>query len=441
MGRCTRLEERIYMVDMAEAGQPPREIATETGWSERTVRKWRQRAKQQGRAGMQMVLGRPKRGAMSTYPARFQEQLLTWRKAHPGWGPKTLHTELKRDAALEGEKLPSVAVIGRFLKEQGLPRPYEKHQELPQPKHHPADKPHELWEMDARGHGPVPDVGVISLIHLNDRCSHVRLMSYPVWVGHQRCVRHPDTEDYQTALRLAFTDWGLPRQIQVDHESIFVDNKSKSPFPTRLHLWLTALGIDLVFGRPSLPTDQGMTERSHQLWAAQCLQGQRYPDWMSFYWTLHQHRDFLNKDLPCASLGNLPPLLAFPDAIHSGRFYRPETEREQLDLNRVWLYLAPARWFRQVSNNGTFSLGGQVYYIGQSHPRTQLEITFDPSDQHLSCLDETGTLIARYPILGLSIDSLMGSMASFINLPLFQLALPFSWPDYQPARLFETIPA
>jgi hypothetical protein len=294
--------------------------------------------------------------------------------------------------------------------------------------------------MDARGYSRVPDVGVISLVNLNDRCSHARLLSYPVCLGNSRCQRHPDTEDYQIGLRLTFTDWGRPRQLQVDHDSVFIDNKTRSPFPTRLHLWLIALGIELVFGRLCRPTDQGMTERSHQLWTAQCLKGQFHASWDDLYLALRRRREFLNHDLPCASLNHQPPLVAFPDAAHSGRPYRPEWEADLLDLERVWAYLAQGCWFRKSSKAYTFSLGGQVYYIGKPWQHTQLEITFDAADRCLVCRDEAGDLVARPPIKGISVEDLMGDLAAYANLPTFQLALPFDWTDFRAVRLFETIP-
>ena len=439
MSKRTMLEDRLQIVSLAEAGWSDPQMAKQTGWSVHTVRKWRRRGQRQGRAGLASPMGRPAKGPLSTYPANIRHTLKTLREAHPGWGAKTLRVELERDAHLVGQAPPSVASIERFLKAEGLSRVYEKHHELPEPDRQPAEQPHEVWEMDARGYSKIPEAGVISLVNLNDRCSHARLLSYPVWVGRQRCSRHPDTEDYQTALRLAFTDWGLPGQLQVDHESVFVDNISKSPFPTRLHLWLVALNVGLIFGRRSRPTDQGLTERSHQLWAGQCLAGQHFADWDHLYQTLHERRDVLNYDLPCASLDNQPPLVAFPDASHSGRNYRPEWEHDLLDLSHVWNYLAQGRWYRKTSKDYTFSLGGHVYYIGKPWQLVQLEITFDPSDQHLVCLDEVGELAARYPIKGLTLDALMGTMATYINLPMFQLALPFDWADFQPVRLFEGI--
>jgi hypothetical protein len=440
MSKPTTLEERLEIWTLAQLGWTDRQIAEEVGWSEHTVRKWRRKQERAGRAGVVSDMGRPARGSMSTFGESVRETLQRWRSEHPGWGPKTLHAELRKDPASAGQRLPSPASIGRYLKAQRLSRGYEKHGVLLVPDRAPATTPHAIWEMDARGYSRVPEVGIVSLIDLNDRCSHVRLLSYPVWVGSQRCQRHPTTDDYQTALRLAFTDWGLPQQLQVDHEAMFADNTSKSPFPTRLHLWLLALGIDLLFGRRGRPTDQGLTERSHQLWAAQCLQGACYPDWLALYQTLRQRRDFLNRDLPCASLDNLPPLRAWPTAAHSGRPYRPEAERDLLDLRRVWAYLAQGRWFRKVSVAYTFQLGGQVYYAGTPWQFTQLEITFDPTDQHLVARNEAGDLVVRCPLQAVTPLDLMGSLAPALTLPIFQLALPFSWADSYPVRLLETLP-
>jgi transposase len=439
MSRRTTLEDRMQIIALAQARLCDSDIAEQTGFSVSTVRKWRRRYRRQGRSGLASRMGRPRRGALSGYPAEVRDTLYRWRKAHPGWGPKTLQVELQKHPAFAGQDIPSRASIGRFLSEQQLTRPYERHSDLPEPERQQANEPHQVWEMDARGYSRIEDVGVVALVNLNDRCSCARLLSYPVWLGKTRCQRHPDTQDYQTVLRQAFTDWGLPRQLQVDHDSVFVNNLSPSPFPTRLHLWLIALSVELVFSRSGRPTDQAMTERSHQTWAAQCLLGQHYATWEALYLALRRRRDFLNYDLPCASLDEQPPLLAFPQAAHSGRPYRPEWEAHLLDLSRIWRYLAQGRWFRLVSKDGTFSLGQQVYCPGRRWAHQQLDITFDATDQHLLCHDGAGDSIARLPVKGITVETLMGDLAPYVTLPLFQLCLPFDWGDQRTLRLFETI--
>ena len=177
-------------------------------------------------------------------------------RSHPVFGlwPLRLRAELEADENLTGQRLPPVSGIANFLKEQGLTRTYERHSELPQPKPQPAGAPHEEWEMDSRGQERVPDVGIIALINLCDEFSKAKIRSYPCVVGQKRATRRPRTEDYQLVLRLSFTEWGLPDRIAVDHDSVFYDNTCKSPFPTRFHLWLLALGVDLAFGRPGRPT-------------------------------------------------------------------------------------------------------------------------------------------------------------------------------------------
>ncbi len=75
-------------------------------------------------------------------------------------------------------------------------------------------------------------------------------------------------------LRRAFLTTGLPRRITFDHGTVFYDNTSPSPFPTRLHLWLLALGIDICFTRKRCPTDHAKIERTHQTMTLQALLGQ-----------------------------------------------------------------------------------------------------------------------------------------------------------------------
>jgi hypothetical protein len=262
-------------------------------------------------------------------------------------------------------------------------------------------------------------------------------MSYPVISGKKRVAHNPDTVDYQAALRLTFMDFGMPECIQVDRAAVFYDSRAKSPFPTRLHLWLIALGIDLCFSRPRIPTDQAIVERSHQLWDQQCLQGQTFTSWDELFQTLRERRNFINLHLPCASLDNQPALVVFPEAVHSGRMYRPEYEHELLDLSRIWQYLAKGHWFRLVSKAGTFAIGGHQYYLDYTLAGQHIELTFDPDLRAFSCQNDAGELIDYLPIQGITINNLMGDLST--TLPAFQLHLPFDWSSFQVLRLFETM--
>ena len=127
--KATSLQERVTIRVLAEAGRKDREIAVQLHRSRYTVRKWRRKAAAGKRLGSKM--GRPVRGALDSFPAKMVAQLRSWRDAHPGWGAKTLLAELHRCPAFSGQALPSRATIGRWLKEAGMTRPYQKHSQLP----------------------------------------------------------------------------------------------------------------------------------------------------------------------------------------------------------------------------------------------------------------------------------------------------------------------
>lgn len=435
MSRATSLEERLQIITLSESGLSDQAIAEKMSKSLSVVRKWRRRYQKEGRPGLASIMGRPRAGALSSYPEKDRERIAQMRQQHPGWGPKTIYAELCRDAV--EKRIPAPASIGRYLKEQGLSRSYQRNRELPDTEQPVATRAHQLWTMDASGSTKVPQIGLVALINISDCVSRLRAMSYPVIAGKKRTTHNPDTADYQTALRLTFTDFGMPECIQVDRAAVFYDNKAKSPFPTRFHLWLIALGIDLCFSRPRMPTDQAIAERSHQLWDRQCLLGQTFTSWDALFHTLQERRNFINQDLPCASLDYQPTLVVFPEAIHSGRIYRPEYEPELLQLNRIWQFLAKGQWFRLISKNGVFSIGGQQYYLDYALAGQQIELSFDPDLCAFVCHNDAGDLVDHFPIQGLTIQSLMGDLPA--HLPNFQLHLPFDWSSFQVLRLFETL--
>jgi transposase InsO family protein len=415
---------------MVAAGKRDTEIAEQLKMSRSTVGKWRRRATQGQGLGSKM--GRPISGALGSFPATLKEQLRAWRDAHPGWGAKTLQAELKHSPQFAGQPLPSRATIGRWLKAVALTRPYQKHSELPGVPRS-AEACHEEWEMDGRGVESVPNLGYLSLIQINDVYSRVKIISYPCLLGPTCRSQRPKTEDYQLILRLAFTEWGLPDRLAVDHDGVFYDNRNPSPFPTRFHLWLIALGVQLTFGRVGRPTDQGMTERSHQLWDHQVLQGQTFDSQPDLFLALQTRRTFLNQCLPCATLGDVPPLEAYPQALTPRRFYRPDLEHNLLSLDRVFAYLADRTWFRLVSAVGSIKLAQMLYFFGPQWKHKQIEISFDPDTRMMIC--HTDEMEKRLPFTSLSIEFLMGELDPLVHLPHLQLALPFSSQDLRYLQL------
>jgi transposase len=420
-GRTTTLAERVEIGERWQAGQKDPEIAAAMGRPVSTVRKWRRKYKKEGRDGLASRMGRPPTGALGQFSLEIRDIIREMRQEHSGWGPLTIRTELEADPRFVGLRWPSRSRIAAFLKQEGLTRKYERHSELPQAQAVDPQRAHEEWEMDAQGAVKVSGLGSVSIINIGDLFSRVKVDSFP-------CLdtSHPNTQDYQLVLRRAFVNYGLPERISLDHDSVFYDNASASPFPSTIHMWLIALGVDVRFIEKPPPAEHSVIERGHQTVAQQAIAGQTFTDGAALQIRLSERLDFLNTRFPSRSLDGQAPLVAHPHAQHSGRPFRLEWEEVMLDMQRVYDYLAQARWFRRTSAAGQFSLGARRYSLGKEYANRTLEITFDAQTRELICLSEDGQQETRLPIQRLAKSDLMGELSPLVSLPVYQLALPFT---------------
>jgi hypothetical protein len=255
--QTTTVVERVTILERATAGETDSKIAAAIGCSIWTVRKWRRRGQQLGRPGLIPALGRPTKAPLSTIPPALREIILTLRRAHPGWGPTTILAELRTDPAWCEQPLPSRSRIAALFKHAKLTRRYSRHSDLPMSKPIGDAHPHDEWELDAQGWMLVDGIGKVCLVNILDVVSRLKVESY-------LCLNttNPPLETYQLALRRAFLTTGLPHQISFDHGTVFFDTTTTSPFPTRLHLWLLALGwrfgSPAFVGRPTTPRSSAL---------------------------------------------------------------------------------------------------------------------------------------------------------------------------------------
>ena len=130
--------------------------------------------------------------------------------------------------------------------------------------------------------------------------------------------------------------------------------------------------------------------------------------------------------VPSRALSHQSPLQAYPQAMHSGRLYRPEWEEEFLSLEKVYTSLAQCRWVRSIRPNGSFELGSYYYSMGRRFARRSVAISFDPGSAALLCQPEGSEETLHLPVQSLTKAELMGELAALQALPIYQLALPFS---------------
>jgi hypothetical protein len=418
--RPTTLAQRLEILERSLAKETDAHIGNALHLGKATVRKWRRRAKRLGRSGLASSMGRPPTGPLGQFSPPVREVLRNLRVAHPGWGPVTLLLEADKDPRLSGQKLPDRSRVAAFLKAEGLTHASVRHARLPQPETPPAAIPHEEWQMDAQGVRRVADIGSVSVINVGDPYTHVR-------VGSLACLHkvRAVTPDYQLALRRSFLQYGLPHRLSLDHDTVFFENTSSSPYPSQLHWWLIALGVLVTFIDRGRPTQHGFIEHTHQLLDGQALADRHFASPATLQPTLDQRREFLNQEYPSRVLAGHPPLEVYPGAVHSGRPYHPEAESELLHLERVYQYLAPPRWFRLTSDKGQFFLGGYRYGLGQNWAAQMMELRLAAETSELVCYTAAGVEIHRFPAKGRTQADLMGEF-QLEQFPSYQYAFPWS---------------
>jgi hypothetical protein len=178
-GQQTSLQDRLTIQTLAQAGQTDPAIAAILGCSPATVRKWRRIGQRAERSCLASTLGRPARGALSTWTQAQRDAIRALRSAHPGWGASTIRAELALDPAWAELPLPSRARIAAFVRQERLTRPYQQRRVLPQPT--PLSRAaHDQWQLDAQGASSVAGVGKVAVSNLVDVVSRLKLESYPV---------------------------------------------------------------------------------------------------------------------------------------------------------------------------------------------------------------------------------------------------------------------
>lgn len=373
------------------------------------------------RGAIQSVMGRPRQGALSSYPSTLVNHIKQLRGRYPGWGAQTLLVELVQEYSYTSSDLPSIASVNRYFQEQGLMPKREPASQLPRSKRcdDRAKGPHDVWQLDAQGPVLVDGLGYIAMINIKDVRSKVHCMAFPVPV--RNAHSQPSQEYYYWALRLAFGLRGLPKVLQVDKDSVFRDNSSKSPFPRRPHLWLLSLGVELCFIRKPPPEENSMVERAHQIMYRQALMGQTFDCWKTLFQFCLKRLDRINHQLPNRMLDKQAPLQAFPKAAHSGRVYEVAQEKDLIDLKKVHRYLAQGSWFRLVSKDKTLSIGNQVYYLKNAIKNTQAQVQFCNRAKKLIFRDANELVVAKASVKDLAVEYLMGATAKSLVSTYFKI--------------------
>jgi transposase len=433
--QATTLVHRRELLRLAEEeGYTYAAIAKQVGVTFWTARKWIRRGKRDGAENLGSYYGRPARGHLGEAEPRMRYLVLRLKKQHPKWGAAYVRKKLSEDARWRGQAIPSASSIWRYWRSFGE-RLFAK-RDPPTSEIAPSDRPHGVWQMDAKESMEIPGVGLVSFNHARDEFGRVTVL-HRVHAEPERArqLARLTSESAFQDCRIAFTEWGLPEAIQTDRDTIYVDSH-QSPFPNRIVLWWQGLGIEHRLIPRRTPKRNGTVERSHRTLKERTLENQEFESAEALQKQVDADWQELNAECPSRArgCGGKPPLQAHPELLDNPRTYRPEWERALFDLQRVDAFLAEFTWFRTCTSVGQLRMRNIRYSLGAAWAHQDVSVTYDPQQRQFifSQIRSKSRKGQEQPQLepvrrdakNLSLEDITGLPAALPDLPTRQLMFP-----------------
>ncbi|HLN64660.1 MAG TPA: hypothetical protein VK464_24310 [Symbiobacteriaceae bacterium] len=337
----------------------------------------------------------------SAFTATLRQRVLALRQQHPRWGATLIRLcleDLPPDQL--DEPVPSDSTIRRWLEEGGL---------SPCPAGRKADSrlracaAHEVWQVDAADQMRLLGGSLVSWLRLVDECSGavLRTAVFPtVWNSVEPAAT-------QRELRQAFCRWGLPRCLRFDNGFPW---GNWNDLPTALALWLTGLGVGLIFNRPRHPQENGVVERSHQT-ADAWVEPEACASAAELQCRLDEMDAIQRERYP--RVCGLSRWQLYPALRQGGRAYSEDWEQRNWSLEAARRYLGGHVAQRKVSSQGQARVYAQRYYVGAMHKGEQTWVRYDAAANEWVFGDEQGCQWCRKPaqqinqaqIVGLAISA------------------------------------
>jgi transposase len=177
------VEQRYLAVrEVLDSGAKISDVATRYGVDRRTVQRWLLRYANEGLGALADRSSKPDRCPHQITP-EIEAQIVSLRRAHPGWGPRTILSKLRREL----DQVPSRSAIYRCLVRHRLIAPKQRRRQRDDYKRWERSRSMELWQLDVMGGVHLTNgIGLSVVTGIDD---HSRFL----------CYRQADSARHRTA--------------------------------------------------------------------------------------------------------------------------------------------------------------------------------------------------------------------------------------------------
>jgi transposase InsO family protein len=367
------VEQRYQAVlEVINDGATVTDVARRYGVARQTVHEWLRKYAARGLGGLADRSSRPLSCPHQMDPV-VEARIVEMRRAHPGWGPRTILFWLERDGVTP---LPGRTSIERCLIRHGLVTPQARRRKRSDYKRWERSRAMELWQMDIVGGVRLVDGSEAKIVSGID--DHSRFVVCACVV--MRATARPVCD----ALDAAMSAHGVPEQVLTDNGKVFTARFGPGPGPVRFDRICRENGITHILTAPRSPTTTGKIERWHKTLRREFLDGMVFTSIIDAQAQLDTWVWQYNHERPHQSIGRMPPIERFKLAAAT-----PAPARSLDDL----VFDHESVTTRRVSAKGTISFAAAQYKAGVWLAGQTVEVACEGG---LVQLHHRGVLIATH---------------------------------------------
>lgn len=368
------VEQRYQAVlEVLNDGASVTNVARRYGVARQTVHDWLRKYASDGLRGLVDHSSKPLSCPHQMSP-QVEARVVEMRRAHPGWGPRTLLFWLEREGIVP---LPGRTSVERCLVRHGLVTPQARKRTRSDYKRWERSRAMELWQMDIVGGVRFVDGSEAKIVSGID--DHSR------FVVSARVVERATARPVCDALEAAMAAYGVPEAILTDNGKVFTARFGPGPGPVRFDRICTNNGISHILTAPRSPTTTGKVERWHKTLRREFLDGKVFPSLTEAQSRLDAWVHEYNHERPHQSIGRMPPIERFKLAGP-----RPgPAETIEPDTGEA----ADAVTTRRVNAKGTISFAAATYKAGAWLASQEVEVVCEGG---LVQLRHRGVLVATH---------------------------------------------
>ncbi|HZJ50448.1 MAG TPA: IS481 family transposase [Actinomycetota bacterium] len=293
------VEQRYQAVrEVLDTGASITDVATRYGVDRRTLHRWLRRYACHGLAALADRSSKPAR-CPHQIPPEVEARIVALRRAHPGWGPRTILNKLRREL----EEFPSRSAIYRCLVRHRLIEPKARRRRRDDYKRWERSRAMELWQIDAMGSVYLSNGVQLSVVTGIDDHSRFCVLAKLV----ARATARPVCD----ALLEALNTHGIPESILTDNGRVFTGKLARKPAHVLFDRICHNNGIKHLLTAPYSPTTTGKIERLHKTMRKEFFNEHSFD-------TIEQAQSALdawvieyNHQRDHQSLGDVPPIRRF----------------------------------------------------------------------------------------------------------------------------------